>query len=147
MSFELAKATWLQYLDKKLDYFRIPSFVAQNALLKQSFSPSAFAAGECQRSSAAAADADDPGDDEEDFEGAGRLYNVERVVVKRRLRDFHDSGRAKNRKDPGTVAEALKLASELINQEDSADACSPAELAFMKSAPVIGQDEAREGLD
>lgn len=61
---------------------------------------------------------DDMPDDDDDwnFESAVGLEEVERAGVKRIFRDFQESCRFKLRKVPGTVAEAVELAKELVKQ-------------------------------
>lgn len=66
MSFDFAKAVWLQYPDKKEDYFRIPSLEARDALLKRRPSSAASVVDKGQMSSAAAVGADDHDGDEDD---------------------------------------------------------------------------------
>lgn len=41
ISFDFAEVTWLQYLDKKMYYFEVPSIEAQDMLLKRRSSPAA----------------------------------------------------------------------------------------------------------
>lgn len=109
MSLKFAKAAWLQSLEKKVDAFEFPLLEAQVALLKRISNDEAFVAEEGQPFLTAAANTDAPVDDDGDWDldGAVGLHDVERVVVKQRLRDFKYSFFAKKSTVPGTIANAF----------------------------------------
>lgn len=123
MSFAFSKAPWLQYLEKEPDYFGVPSLCAHEALLKKHPCHVASVEDECQAPSAASAVADDFEDDVNwDLEGAIELDSIDQVGAKCYIHKLQHSRRAKNRKVPGNVAEAFKVATELINREAPVDA-------------------------
>lgn len=55
VSFELAKGSYLKYLDKKLELFWSLSLADHGALLKRRVGPEAFFVGECYASASLAA--------------------------------------------------------------------------------------------
>lgn len=117
-------------------------------MLKRRLCPALSVVDEGQASLAAAAGADDLEDDDvdRDLESAIGVDDVERVGAKRCLHYFQDSFSAKKRKVPGTVAEALKLATKFVNQKAPADARST-ELVSMKEALATVQAEAKKDRD
>lgn len=66
MSFDFAKAAWLLYLDKKMDYFEILSLEARDKLLKRRSNPAASFVDKGQVSPDTAVGADDPDDGDDD---------------------------------------------------------------------------------
>lgn len=69
-SFEFAKAAWLRYSEKNLDYFGVPSLASRDALLKKHPNPGAIVGDEGHAPPAAFAVADDvDGDDDWDLNG------------------------------------------------------------------------------
>lgn len=79
----------MQYLEKKPDYFEVPSFGAQQRLLQGRCSPAASVVYEGQAPSDASAVVDGAGDDDGwDLDGAVGLGELERVVLKGALCDF-----------------------------------------------------------
>lgn len=97
---------------------------------------SAASIGEEAEAPPAASDvADDFRDDNDcDWEDAVALEDIERVCAKRHLREFQESCRAKKCKVPGTVAGALKFATELVKQDTCAEAGPLTELVSYKEA-------------
>lgn len=67
-SFYFARADWLQYLQKKVDYFGVPSHEARHAELKRLSSLAASVLDYSQVSLAAAGVADDPDNDDDYWE-------------------------------------------------------------------------------
>lgn len=143
MLFKCAKPAWLEYLERKMDHFGIPSLEAQDSLLKRRSSSVASAAGEGQalrlqlrtraflmRKMAI---------------GTWRVLlprTTWSVLAKSFLRSFQDSPRAKKRKVSETVAEAFELSTELLNLDITADACPSTELVSMMTALTTAQSEA-----
>lgn len=74
----------MQYLQKKLNYFGVPSVEKQYALLKKRSSPVPPIVGESQAPSAESAVSDATNDDDNwDLERAVRLDDVEQASTKR----------------------------------------------------------------
>lgn len=140
MPFELAKAAWLQYLEKKMYYFDVLSLEAQHALLKRRFSPATSVVDECQ---------DDSDDDDEDWELKGAVVSddVKNVGAKRCQRDLQRSCRAEKFKVRGTVAKAFEIASELINIDVAADAGPSTELVCTMDASAIALRKSKNTLN
>lgn len=123
VSSDFAKAVSLYYSDKKMVYIAVLSPQAQDALLNRRLNPAAPVVGKAQASSSTTTGANDPKDDDNEcyLEGAVGSDYYERVAATHRLPDFQDSC-AKRRKDPGTIAEASELLTDLVDQEARADA-------------------------
>lgn len=88
--FRFAKAACLQYLGKEMDCFGFPSLEIQNGFLKRRSSPAASVVGKVQALLAAAVDADNPNDEDYDWnaENALSLCDIKCVGAKRCLHDF-----------------------------------------------------------
>lgn len=99
ISFDLAKAVCVQYLEKKMNYFRILLLETQEASLKGSPRSAVPVVHECQAFRAAAASADDPNADADDCDlnSAFGLDDVGRIGAKCHLGDFRNSFRVKKR--------------------------------------------------
>lgn len=91
----------------------------------------------------------DPDDDADDraLEGAVGLEDVKRVGAKSSFQDFQYSCHAKKRKVSGIVAEALELATELVNKEAPADSSPSTKLVPVKSSLTTAQAEAKKVQD
>lgn len=149
MLFDCANAAWLQYLDKKMDYFGVLSLEAQNALLERHCSPAPSFLNEGQASLAAAAGADEPEDEDDDWdsEGAVDLPDLEREGAKRPLHDFQHSCCTKIHKVGRTVGEVLELVTEIVYQEALADTDTCTELISVKNALVTAHAEVKKARD
>lgn len=110
-------------------------------LLKRRFSSTASASDEIRTSPPADSVGDTLNDDDDvwDLKRAVGPDDVVLVGANRRLRHFQDISRAEKFNVPGTVAEAIKLSSKLVNQETPADAGLSNELVSMKSAPTTAK--------
>lgn len=99
-----------------------------------------------QKSPAAAAGADDPGDGDgdQDLEDDVCLDIVEYVGAKFCLRETQDRCRDKKRNVPETVAKALQLDTESVNQEASADTGSSNDMVSEKDCLGSALDEAKK---
>lgn len=148
MSFEFANAAWLQYLERKLDYFGVPSPGAQDELLKNYRSPAALVGDQGEAPPAASTVADDVKDDNNwDLEGTAELDDIEKVDAKRRFHEFQDSGNAKKHEVLGTDADAFEFATKLLNQEALAETGLSTELVSIKDSLPTAQSNGCQRID
>lgn len=113
-------------------------------MLKWRSSSAASFVDEGPLSPAAAVDANNPENEDGDWdlEGAVILDGIKPVDAKRCLRDIYDKFRAKERKITGTIAERFELATELVDQVAPADASPSTELISVEVSLAIVQAEA-----
>lgn len=140
----IAKETWLRYIDSGGNYHELPSLEAQDELLNLRQCPARLVDVEMNGNVATnigkslvddtAADSDDW-----DIKYAVRPDEVKRVDIKQRFRYFQKSCRAKRRRMPDTVAEAVELGNELVKQ-----VCNRSAQAANNATPVALSSEGFE---
>lgn len=145
MSFVFAKAAWLHYLIKKLNWWEVPSLGAQDTLLQKRASLCGVSFAWVSSPHAAHAVVDDAENDSDwDLGAVIGLEKVERVSGKRHVFDFWDSCRDKKRKVLETAADAFEFATEFVNQKPPVDTSTLSKLVFVKDDFATAQVAANE---
>lgn len=103
-------------MDKKMDYFYIPSLENQRMELNRlsSYAASVVSEGHASPSAGTVVDISDDDDDVRNSEDAFCLDVVKRGGVKRRSNDYQGNSCAKKRKVTWIIVKVFNLAAELI---------------------------------